>query len=210
MHTHTHIYLYICVYTYIYIYIHIYVYIYIFTYIHTYTTYSRSDTIIATHRKQVLQQKQPALFCNYLTCYIRKKRPMKDTHVRETKPMCTPGRKALAAAEIPSASVSDWVRPQLPDIFPQPQVPVCMSIYLCVCLFICLSVCLYVCVSVCLSVWLSGCLSVCRLVGWSPCLSVYLSVSRSVCLSVTLSVCLSICMSLSVCLSTYTERALHL
>ena len=71
-----------------------------------------------------------------------------------------------------------------------------MSVYMCACLFVCLSVCLSVCLFECLSVCLSVCLSFCIFV-----LSV-LYICMSVChflsifLSVYLLVCLCACLSL--------------
>ena len=73
----------------------------------------------------------------------------------------------------------------------------CLSVCLCLSVFVCLSACLCVrpsvCLSVCLSVWVSICLSVCP--------SVYLSVCLSICLTDCLSVCLTDTVGLSVCLT---------
>jgi hypothetical protein len=85
---------------------------------------------------------------------------------------------------------------------------VCVSVCLCVSVFVCLSVCLSVFLSVCVSVSLSVCLSVCLTVYLfdcvsvclSVCLCVFLSVCVSVCVCVCLSVCVSVCLSVCVCL----------
>lgn len=95
-------------------------------------------------------------------------------------------------------------------------IPLCLSVWLTVCLSVRIPVCRFVCLSlwipVCLSVWLPGCcLSICLpthlfvcLAGWLAgslslfvCLDPCLSVGLDPCLSVCVSICLSICLSLS-------------
>jgi len=105
-------------------------------------------------------------------------------------------------------------------------VPLCLSVFRSVCLYICLSlyryvfifVCLYICLSLCISsVFISVCLYICLPFYLSAFISVYLYICLSLHLPVFISVCLYNCMflylsvfisvffyiCLSLCLSVY-------
>ena len=82
-----------------------------------------------------------------------------------------------------------------------------MSVCLSVCLSVCYTLCLYVCtLCVCLSVCV--CYTLCLYVCLLRCMSVCLLHSMSVCLSVTLCVCMSVCMRSTRC-CTWLRRCLH-